>query len=232
VTDTRRPVSWLPEVLLLAGFVALTLALAAGHFLRLDVVVRDWCDTHIGLRPLAKVLNYLGQGGALSLLCAVLAVALAWLRHSIRPVFPVAAAFVLTTAVILPLKTVTARPAPHAGDHVERFGLGGVSYPSGHLVNTLVWYGVLVLLLAPWLPEVGRRVIRVTPPVVVSVTTVYLGWHWLSDTVAGLLLGYLLDRLLRRVDWDRVPLGRRLSDSGWAGSGFAQGARPRAQFRA
>ncbi len=232
-----RTYRWWPDVLALAAFAALTLALAAGHFLRLDVVVRDWSDTHDGLRPLARVANNLGQGTPLTLLCAAIAVWLGWRRHSVRPLLPVVCAFLLTVVTIEPLKILTNRPAPHAGAHVERFGLGGVSYPSGHLVNTLVWYGILVLLLAPWLPVAWHRVLRIVPPAVVTVTTVYLGWHWLSDTVAGLLLGFVLDRLLHRVDWDRIPLGRiplgrRLTGTGWAAAGFAHGSRPRAQFRA
>ncbi|MBQ1068992.1 phosphatase PAP2 family protein, partial [Micromonospora sp. D75] len=55
-------------------------------------------------------------------------------------------------------------------------------------------------------------VVRVVPPAVVFCTTVYLGWHWLTDSIAGLLLGLLLDRLLRRVPWDDLPLPRRLGD--------------------
>lgn len=54
--------------------------------------------------------------------------------------------------------------------------------------------------------------IRVVPPLVVLTTTTYLGWHWLTDSVAGLLLGLLLDRLLHRVPWDGLPLPGRLRE--------------------
>ena len=94
------------------------------------------------------------------------------------------------------------------------------SYPSGHVANAIVWYGVIALLLPRCCATFGRTVppalvtvIRVVPPVVVFSTTTYLGWHWLTDSVAGLLLGLLLDRLLHRVPWDDVPLPRRLA--GW-----------------
>jgi membrane-associated phospholipid phosphatase len=218
VKQFRR--SWWPETLLLAGFVAITAVLLAGGLLDLDVAVRDWSDAH---RPAlldraAQLGNLLGQGGPLTILCALIALALVWRRPSVRPILPVIAAFALTFATLQPLKTRTARPAPHAPfAHPERFGLTGVSYPSGHLVNALVWYGVLALLLAPWLAPAWRRLLRITPPAVLTVTTVYLGYHWLTDTIAGLLLGFLLDRLLHRVPWDRIPLGRWLGAAGWAG---------------
>ena len=91
------------------------------------------------------------------------------------------------------------------------------SYPSGHVANAIVWYGVIALLLAPLARTFGRHlsarlvtVVRLVPPLVVLTTTTYLGWHWLTDSVAGLLLGLLLDRLLHRVPWDELPLPGRL----------------------
>ena len=72
-----------------------------------------------------------------------------------------------------------------------------MSYPSGHTANTVVWYGVLVLLLAALLPAAARLgersgarlALRLAPPAIVAVVTTYLGFHWITDTVAGLLAG-------------------------------------------
>jgi membrane-associated phospholipid phosphatase len=195
---------WWPELVLLAAFAGLTAVWWTGHWLGVDVTVTHWCDAH---RPpvadwLARKGNYLGQGGYLTLLCLGIALVLAGRRRSVRPVLPVVVAFALTFGTLQPLKSLTARPAPHAlRAHAEHFGTGGQSYPSGHLVNALVWYGVLALLLAPWLPDAARLALRIVPPAVLTVTTVYLGFHWISDTVAGLLLGFLLDRLLHRIPW-------------------------------
>jgi hypothetical protein len=44
--ETRAPVPWWSELSLPAGFVVLTVALAGGALLDLDVAVRDWCDAH------------------------------------------------------------------------------------------------------------------------------------------------------------------------------------------
>lgn len=211
---------WWPDALLAVAFVVVTLALAAGAFLGWDMAVRDFVDAHRPSVPywLARAGNVLGQGGYMAELVLVLAVVLGWRRHSVRPVLPVAVAFLLTFGTLTPLKAWTDRAAPHATvPHPERLGSGGVSYPSGHLTNAIVWYGVLALLLAPWLPVLWRRVIRVAPPVVLCITTVYLGYHWVTDTVAGLLLGLVLGRIMDRIPWDRIPLGARLRKAGWDG---------------
>ncbi|TDB71698.1 phosphatase PAP2 family protein [Micromonospora sp. KC721] len=228
-----RPAGWWCDALLLAGLLALTVALATGHLFGVDRAVADWAQAH---RPAAAywtavVFNYLGQGSPLTLIAAGLGVLLAVRLRSVRPVLPPVVAFALTALTIGPLKVWTARPAPSASvkepyltpeqtlplfqhDLPVRFAQ---SYPSGHVANAIVWYGVIALLLVPLLRTAGRRmpprvvtVVRVVPPLVVLFTTTYLGWHWLTDSVAGLLLGLLLDRLLRRVPWDWVPLPGRL----------------------
>ncbi|MGC4804042.1 phosphatase PAP2 family protein [Micromonospora sp. DT233] len=231
-----RPAGWWCDALLLAALIGLTAALAADRLFGLDRAVADWAQAH---RPtaahwVAVVLNYLGQGTPLTLIALGMGVLLAVRVRSVRPVLPPALAFVFTYLTIGPLKVWTARPAPSAAvkepflpaeatlplfqdDLPLRFAQ---SYPSGHVANTIIWYGVIALLLPPLLATFRRAVppalvtvVRLVPPIVVFSTTTYLGWHWLTDSVAGLLLGLLLDRLLHRVPWDDVPLPRRLA--GW-----------------
>jgi membrane-associated phospholipid phosphatase len=219
-----RPEGWWWDLLLLLGFAAVTVGVASRALIGLDLWVRDWCDAH---RPgvgywLGRAANLLGQGGWLTGAALVLAGFLVWRRHTVRPLLPVATAFVLTFATLTVLKVLTERPAPHAytAGQLTRgyFGGGGASYPSGHLVNAIVWYGVLALLLGAWLPERWRLALRVAPPAILFFSTVYLGYHWLTDTVAGVLFGLVLDRLLHRLPWDDLPPGRRLAGTGWAGA--------------
>lgn len=210
-----RPGGWWFDALLLAGFAGLTALLAAGALLGLDKDISRWCSRH-QTDPTywaARVFNFLGNGGPLTLLCLLAAVLVVVRRRALWPLLPVVAAFLATGFAILPLKLWTDRAAPRAPvpDAVELFntlppGVYSMSYPSGHLVNTVVWYGVIVLLLSPWLAPAVRRWLRVAPPAIVFVTTVYLNFHWLTDSVAGLLLGVLLDRLLARVPWSDLPL--------------------------
>jgi membrane-associated phospholipid phosphatase len=219
------PTGWWFDALLVAAFAVLTSVLWQGHLLFVDLGVRNWVDDHQPrlLHDLARVGNLLGQGGFFTAVAFLLALFLCWRRHSIRPLLPVVWAFLLTYVAITVLKGWTDRAAPHANHdtppiiHPERFGSGGVSYPSGHLANAMVWYGVLALLLTLSVSLRWRWVIRIAPPVILSITTVYLGYHWLSDTAAGLLLGSFLWRLIGRVPWDEIPLGRWLTARGWAG---------------
>jgi membrane-associated phospholipid phosphatase len=206
VTAGGSRVPW-PELGLLAGFGALTLALATGQLVDVDLAVRHWCDAH-QVRPVhvaARGLIVLGSGNVVAPVVLALAAVVAVRTRSVRPVVPVVVAVVAGNLLLVPLKMFFDRASPHspAPDPVLLFHYPpGWSYPSGHAANSVYLYAVLVLALdglrGPVRPGI-RRAIRVVPPVVVAVTFTYLGYHWLTDILAGLLLGLFLDRLLGRL---------------------------------
>jgi membrane-associated phospholipid phosphatase len=223
VTQTiaaRRVLPWWPDLLLLAAFGALTVALVNGHLLTLDQRVADWSLTHQPAVPYwtARVLNYLGQGGQVLTPVALLLTGLLVHRtRSARAALPFVAAYLVTYLTIGPMKLFFDRAAPsYQGPYkTEMFnpvasGTDSRSFPSGHLGNSLVWYAVIAILAVALLRRALTRwevfAIRVLPVLIVLVTTVYTGFHWLTDSVAGLLLGVVLARILERIAWDRVPL--------------------------
>src|ERR1043165_2941517 len=90
-----RPRGWWLDLVLLAGFAVLTVALA------------DWAVANppAPFYWVLRVRNYLGQGGQVLMPIAVILAALvAWRRQSIRPLLVFAAVFVLTYVTIGPLK--------------------------------------------------------------------------------------------------------------------------------
>ncbi len=234
-----RPAGWWFDGLLLAGFVALTVALARGHLLGVDLAVREWAYAHqpAGAYWAAWVLNRLGQGGWLLLpVSSGLAIAVGLRARSVRPLLLVAAAFLVMYLTVGPLKLWTDRAAPSSTlppqESVRLFnalppGEYGLSYPSGHVANAIVWYGVITALLVALTagrPHLGiERAVRGAPPVILLVTTTYLNYHWLTDGLAGLLCGLVLHRLLARVPWDDLPLPGWLGD--WTGPAFPTPAR-------
>ncbi|MGC9665427.1 phosphatase PAP2 family protein [Planosporangium sp. 12N6] len=204
-----RPTSWWPDVVAAAAFAALTVALIrVPALLRLDVAVRDRVDAHRPppLRWTVVLMEYLGQGGPVMVVTLVVGFVLAWRERSVRPIGPAGLAPILTTASIVPLKDYTERGSPHYGPVALFSGPGHVEYPSGHVNNGVVYYGTLALLLAPYLAGPVRAALRWVPPVLVAVGTTYVAHHWLTDAVAGFLLGFVLIRLSLRVPWGRIPL--------------------------
>jgi membrane-associated phospholipid phosphatase len=110
---------------------------------------------------------------------------LAWRRHWLRlTAFGLA---VLTSEVLIgTLKAAVDRPRPPD----SLIATSAAAFPSGHAIASAVTAVGLVLVLAPpgrtrWRWEVYAVVFTS----VMALSRVYLRAHWLSDTVAGALLG-------------------------------------------
>jgi undecaprenyl-diphosphatase len=110
---------------------------------------------------------------------------LAWRRHWLRALaFTLA---VLSSELFIgPVKAATDRPRPPGG----LIETSAASFPSGHAIATAVTAVGLVLVLARPGPARWRwEVYAVEITAVMALSRVYLRAHWLSDTVAGALIG-------------------------------------------
>jgi membrane-associated phospholipid phosphatase len=113
---------------------------------------------------------------------------LAWRRHWLR-----LAAFALAIAtsevLIGTVKSAVDRPRPPG----SLIATSAAAFPSGHAVASTVTAVGLVLVLAAPGPSRWRWEVRaVAFAAVMALSRVYLRAHWLSDTVAGGLLGAAL----------------------------------------
>jgi membrane-associated phospholipid phosphatase len=95
-------------------------------------------------------------------------------------------AVVTSEVAIGPLKALIDRPRPPDA----LVGTGGASFPSGHAIAGAVTAVVLVIALLPPGPRRWRWELRAAVlAFVIALSRTYLGAHWLSDVVAGSLIG-------------------------------------------
>ncbi|MCH8499207.1 MAG: bifunctional DedA family/phosphatase PAP2 family protein [Marinobacter sp.] len=105
------------------------------------------------------------------------------------------------------LKTLLAVPRPE----LTLLAPESYAYPSGHTVGITVLVGLIASLIAAELPHRKRwRVYTAltAPVVVVAFSRLYLGVHWFSDIVGGLLIGMAICGLTRAgfSRYDRQPI--------------------------
>ncbi|MCU1537628.1 MAG: phosphatase family protein [Humibacillus sp.] len=114
-----------------------------------------------------------------------------WRRHHLRSrALWAFATMMVAWSLQLALKEIVQRARPIVSDPVS--SAPGYSFPSGHVANAAAIATVLVLLLWPVLSPAARRWVVGTFSLVVLLTCldrVFLGVHYPSDVLAGVLFG-------------------------------------------
>lgn len=202
-----------------AGFVGVTLVVAGGGFHSLDRSVAYGVST-LYVPALLNPFRAIALLGGIEATSAIaLGLFLYLRRHGYRRGAPAAAAILLATVAETFYKRTVGQPGPplnlsHSDgpsvtDLVERTGFAA-SYPSGHMTRTVVAYGLLAFVAH----RLSRRrwVRQAALPVFIAVMLLmvadrlYLGVHWESDVIGGLLLGATF--LAAAVTWLELSEGR------------------------
>jgi undecaprenyl-diphosphatase len=164
---------------------------------------------HPGWRPWINGYVIFGQRGPATLAFLPVFLWVAWRSRSKRPLVLLGTALVLLNLTVGVVKYATGRVGPlHVPDtDVHEIFAGGNIYPSGHVSNAVVLYG-----LVAWVVSARWRKIAVILAVFLSITvglsTVYLRTHWFSDVVGGWLAGALVLLSLPTV----MPYAERWTD--------------------
>ena len=102
---------------------------------------------------------------------------------------------VFSTAINLLVKDLIQRPRPIAGPVNVINILNGYSFPSGHVMFYLGFFGFIGFLVFSLLkPSLKRSLLLAffgSLIVLIGVSRIYLGQHWASDVLGAYLLGSL-----------------------------------------
>lgn len=148
-----------------------------------DGLRRDW------LTEIVKVLTNLGS---LPAYIVYLAIAFFAVKDK-RNVYSMVANLGISACIMLIVKNIVRRPRPNLMLIEET----GFSFPSGHSLNAFVFWGFVIYLVYQFNKDrKGKKyiwlyVIAVLLMILVPLSRIYLGVHYASDCLCGMLVGYI-----------------------------------------
>jgi len=175
----------------LIGIVIAAVALAAAfHF---DDTVRDFIAQHQSpvMRKFMRNVSLFGDWPS-HIALGLLLLGIAWRRQS-KKWMRIFLSMLVAMAIVGVAGTVIKRTIPRARPSVKselrwggpRFSTKYHAFPSGHVVASTAFFGVLILARR----RVGFACLPI--PILIGLSRMYLGAHYLSDVVCAAVLGTL-----------------------------------------
>lgn len=197
--------AWRPIVLLavFVAYVAVTILILVPRspLLDLDAYLRS-LDLH-GRAPEWQPVVYayvlLGQRGPSTLAFLPYFCWLAYHQRSSKPLVQLGAALLVLNVSVGMVKYGLGRVGPRHNVDVHRYvPLVDTIYPSGHVSNAVVLYGLVALTAPLWRKALLAAAAFIS--ITVGVGTIYLRTHWFSDVIGAWLAGALVLLLLPYLD--------------------------------
>ena len=202
-----RPRWWLMAVALVVGCLVTADLLARGPLERMDLrvseMISDWGLRDSAAYPFVWVITQVGGRVTILVVLAALVGYLGWRWRTWLPLLRVLTALLVLTAGVYALKFGIGRTAPSfPGSFL--FHDDGASYPSGHVANAVLMWGVArwqaVEYGLPARVQQAFWVLAVLGPVVTGLAMVSLDFHWVTDAVVGGALGIVLLGVVHGLD--------------------------------
>ena len=182
------------------GFLALLFLI----FLRGEIPFDPWIQSAVlQLRDpmvtrLLTLLTYTANWQFITGVCLILLI-LPWTRRF--PGLILSASPLFSTLLYKLIKEILQRPRPEEALHLIQ--QGGFSFPSGHAMTGLVFYGLVLYFFLSSIKNSSTRRVLLSVGVVyiffIGFSRIYLGVHYPSDVLAGWCLGGLQLMLILRL---------------------------------
>ena len=184
----------------LTGFFALWLMVEMGHASLIDDPVRSAVIStrSAWLTPIMKVITYMGNWQTITMICLFLLIIK---KTRITYGVPLSIGALFVSLANKGIKAIVMRPRPDA----EMFLIeqGGWSFPSGHAITSMFFFGMLIWLIRRNMTNHRTAdvltVLLAIPMLLIGVSRVYLGVHYPTDVLAGWCLGVLVIAVMAEI---------------------------------
>lgn len=175
-------------------FVSLILFLALAEdvfhhdIMKGDIIGYQFISTyliHPSLTPIVKIITWFGSATCLLPLTIILLILIKNKKIGIL----IGTNLITITILNQALKFIVQRPRP---TEFRLINESGYSFPSGHSMISMAFYGFLIYLMNKYIQNKGLKITLIlllsSLIVMIGISRIYLGVHYTSDVCAGFLI--------------------------------------------
>ena len=153
-----------------------------------------------GLTKIVTVITHMGSEPVLVSLCVVSCIII-WKLWGWRLMAVNGANLLLASMCNKLIKVLVQRPRPALEHLVEQ---GGYSFPSGHSLSAMAFYGLLIIILLARVKgkkKFAAAFLLGLLVLLIGFSRIYVGVHYASDVIAGLCEGFVWLGVVCRIPW-------------------------------
>ena len=166
-------------------FILWTILLVKGKLSRIDNIVYNKIKHSTKKTIFFKYFTNLASTKYFIIICLLIII---FLKNK-RLALLISIAMIINAIIVFIAKHIIKRERPNINRIVEE---KGYSYPSGHTFSATCFYGLMIFLITMSSLNLGYQIIITIPLIsiilLIGFSRIYLGVHYFSDCIAGLLL--------------------------------------------
>lgn len=120
---------------------------------------------------------------------------------------PIFVSITISTLLNQTLKFLIEKPRPDILRLIEE---NGYSFPSGHAMVTMTFYTMIILLTLKYIKNIKLKysiiLISISLIILIGLSRIYLGVHYLTDVFAGWTLGFMIALIIYKLFKEKVRI--------------------------
>ena len=183
---------WIVAFICIIGFLMFAEDVFTKEIMLVDIIGYDFVSKYIisdSLTPIVKFITNLGGTIFLIFLTILLLIIFLFKFKNKKIGFAIVINIINSALLNMILKNILQRPRP---EEFRIISVTGYSFPSGHSMNSMAFYGFLIYLIYIKIENkyIKWALISILSVLIilVGISRIYLGVHYTSDVLAGFLI--------------------------------------------
>ncbi len=189
-------------------FILLAICIKAGTILNIEEnfyfeLIENKTDAFTAIM---KIITHLGDPISIILICFALFI---FSKTRIKFAIPLSITIIVSAISNIFLKEIFARERP---DILRLVNESSYSFPSGHAMTNSALYMMAILLVNVYIRnnkfKIPLIILFTIIPIIIGISRVYLGVHYIGDVIGGFLLGITVS-IIAYAYWKKVYIDKK-----------------------